>query len=279
MLHVLKKKVKLHTSRVDPGAEFQDFKLRLDVVKKNLSRAEQQIENSHKNSLQYVLDQRVFCTSFMDGYPTSEDDTYAKAREFAEDAMERYEVFVRQVNADDAPFRKSQRELQVYIKEIEAVESHYPNLLQARSEFDRYQAKVDAMDKSSKTDDVKRARNRQKRDAEREKLDELTDSVIEMQKRTYAKSVMMHRVALVSFWAANAKHLEIMNSAVEKSLPYVRDNEEDVQNVDVVMWYGDPASHPRLPERKPSSPKPNMEPSLSEWGSSKSSKGGSSLHA
>jgi hypothetical protein len=41
MLHALTKKVKLHTSRVDPGAEFQDYKLRLAAVKKNISMAEQ----------------------------------------------------------------------------------------------------------------------------------------------------------------------------------------------------------------------------------------------
>jgi hypothetical protein len=126
------------------------------------------------------------------------------------------------------------------------------------------------MDKSAKTDDAKKARNRQKRDTEREKLDELTDTIIEMQKRTYAKSVTLHKMALVSFWSANAKQLDVMNTSLEKTVPYVQEN-EDVHSVDVVMWYGDAASHPRVPERKPPSPKPILEPTLSEWGSKRSS--------
>jgi hypothetical protein len=114
----------------------------------------------------------------------------------------------------------------------------YPALTEARAEVSRYQKKVDGIFvnkemKGKPHSDVKKTRNLEKLDAERERLEELTQAVVIAQKRTYAKAPLVHKLALCAYWVAYRTHLEIMTKSMEKTEAFASANEDEMFQLEV----------------------------------------------
>lgn len=97
----------------------------------------------------------------------------------------------------------------------------------------RYQKKVDSIEMKKKKDDLKKTRNLQKMDAEREKYSDLTTEVLAMQKATYAKAAIAHNLAICSYWTAHEKHLDVLKTSMEKTQAWASSVEDEMVAVDV----------------------------------------------
>lgn len=236
MMHSLKKKVGMHSKGVaaEPSAEFQDYKLRLETVKKNLGVADKRMDEAKAHWLKHVMDQRAFSAGFVDGIADTNSETFEVAQEFSEGASARYDHFVRETNPADASYNKMHQQLKAYLGEIADVEKMYKKLMEAKSETNRYQAKVDAMEKAAKGDDVKKERNLQKLDSERENFVALQKEVTDAQKNVYGKSGVAQKIALVAYWQMNAEHVRVMEASLEKTQDYSASNYDDLASMSIL---------------------------------------------
>lgn len=258
MMHKLKKKV-VKVSKpttAAPSAEFQDYKLKLETVKKNLTTADKRMDEAKSHWLKHVMDQRAFSSGFAEGIADTGSDTFEVAQTFSEGANTRYDHFVRDTDPADAPYNKMHAQLKEYLAEITEVEKMYKGLVEAKSEAGRYQSKIDSMEKSSKTDDVKKERNLQKLDSERENFIAVQKEVVSAQKKVYAKSGVAQKMALVAYWQMNAEHVKVMESSLEKTQEYSAANYDELASVDIAsLDIGDTTgSLPAAPSTLPPSP-------------------------
>lgn len=236
MLHTFKKKVAKATAPtrgVTPGSEFLDYQQRLATVKKNLMYTDTAMDNAVKNWTEQMIEQRSFSERFSEGYPISGDDTDRVAKEFAEGSQNLYDHFVRTTSPESASYYKMHMELKSYIKEIGAIEAMYSPLVEAKSESDRYQNKVDTLERAKKTNDLKKSRNLAKMDSEKQKLAQLTAEVVSSQKKTYAKAPIVYKAALCAYWSANETHIRIMMKSMEKTAEFARETEIELAGLDV----------------------------------------------
>lgn len=258
MMHALKKKVVKHTksSTAEPSAEFQDYKLKLQTVKKNLTVADKRMDEAKSHWLKHVMDQRAFSSGFAEGIADTGSDTFDVAQTFSDGASARYDHFVRETDPADAPYNKMHAQLKEYLGEITEVEKMYKGLVEAKSEAGRYQGKIDSMEKATKSDDVKKERNLQKLDSERENFLATQKEVVTAQKKVYAKSGVAQKMALVAYWQMNAEHVKVMESSLEKTQDYSAANYDELASVDIAsLDIGDTsASLPASPSTLPPSP-------------------------
>jgi DNA repair exonuclease SbcCD ATPase subunit len=259
MIHALKKKVVKHSkaTNAEPSAEFQDYKLKLETVSKNLSVADKRLDEAKKHWLKHVMDQRSFSAGYVEGIADTSSETYAVAHDFAEGAHARYDHFVRETDPADAPYNKMHAQLKEYLGEIAEVEAMYKKLIEAKSEASRYQGKIDTIEKSKKDDDIRKERNLQKLDTERENFSALQKEVTTAQKKVYAKSGVAQKMALVAYWQMNAEHVKVMEASLEKTQDYAAANYADLASIDIAsLDISDETSLPDVPSTVPPSPLP-----------------------
>lgn len=260
MLHGLKKRVTKVTNATaaTPSAQFQDYQLRLEAVKRNLQVADKRLDDCSKHWLKHLFDQRSFSAGFVEGVADHDSETYSVAHEFAEGAQTRYDHFVRETSPEDASYNKMHNQVKAYLEEIAEVEAMYPKLIEAKSEASRYQGKIDSIEKAKKVDDLKKTRNLEKLDAQRESFSQLQREVTEAQKKTFAKADTVMRMALVAYWDMNSTHVAIMNQSLEKTQDYATSNAPEMCDIDIsTLEISSPGERlPSVPLTMPSSPRP-----------------------
>lgn len=274
MLHSFKKnlaKASAPQRGVLPPGEFQDYKKRLTVVKRNIMNYDEKMTSCLRAMQKQMIEQRSFSENFVEGYPVTDDETSVLARDFAVGAQEVYDYYIRETSPETASFLQMQAQVQGYLTEIDEVEAMYKELAEAKSETARYQEKVDALSMAKKVDDVKKQRNLDKYESERQKYDELVETVVSKQKKVYSKAALVHRIALCAYWQANEKHLEILQKSMQKTSKYVADNIEELANIDISTVEPEETSEfiggPRVPSEAPMSPRSSITPAPSENGS------------
>lgn len=236
MLHSFKKRVAKTSAPlrgVNPGGEFLDYKNRLSTIKKNLQYIDMKMDDALRNWVVLMIEQRSFSERLVNGYPISGDDTDAQNKAFCEGARNTYDHFMRNSSPESTTYRKMHLQLKAYIKEISQVESLYGPLLESKSESERYQAKVDAIDRSKRNNDLKKARNLQKMDQEKLRLSEMTTNVLLAQKATYSKAPIVYKAALCAYWTAHETHTHVISRNMEKTSQFARSAEEDLLNLDI----------------------------------------------
>lgn len=206
MLHSLKKKVAKATHKVEMQAEVDQYKALLEQVKKNLTTASKNMDQSNKLWMQHMMTNRSFSSSFAEGYvPQTQGDTIDEtqliAQEFERGSNERYDRYVRETSPERAQYHRIHASIRTYLKEIEEVEALYPGLVSAKSESDRYQSKMDSLEKSKKAADEKKTRNLAKQDANREKYHAMARHVLEVQKGTVSPYVHVTLSADFPYWS------------------------------------------------------------------------------
>lgn len=187
MLHSLKKRVAKATHKVEMQAEVDQYKGLLERVKKNLMTASKNMDDSNRLWMQHMMMNRSFSTSFVEGYVPqtqgdSVDETQVVAQEFERGSNDRYDRYVRETSPERTKYHRIHTSIRQYIKEIDEVEALYPDLVSAKSESDRYQSKMDSLEKSKKAADDRKTRNLAKQDANREKYNAMARHVLEVQK-------------------------------------------------------------------------------------------------
>jgi DNA repair exonuclease SbcCD ATPase subunit len=261
MMHALKKKVGKHANKAsgvaEPGAEFLDYKLKLETVKKNLSVADKRMDEAKRHWLKHVMDQRSFSAGYVEGIADTDGDAYAVAHDFAEGAHARYDHFVRETDPADAPYNKMHAQVKAYLDEIAEVEAMYKRLIAAKSEASRYQEKIDGLEKAKKDDDVKKERNLQKLDSERENYSALQREVTAAQKKVFGKNEVVQKMALVAYWQMNAEHVKVMQASLEKTQDFAAANYDELAAIDIASLTvsGDEARRlPEVPSSMPPAP-------------------------
>lgn len=256
MMHTLKKKVvkRAKPSTAEPSAEFQSYKLKLETVKKNLAVADKRMDEAKAHWLKHVMDQREFSGGFVEGIADSSSETYEVASEFCEGSNARYDHFVRETNPADAPYNMMHQQLKEYLSEIKEVEKMYKKLLEAKSEAGRYQSKIDGMERAAKADDIKKERNLEKLDAEKENFLSIQREVTGAQKAVYAKADAAQKMALVAYWQMNSEHVKVMQASLEKTEEYSASNYDELASVNLLTLESDDAvenssREPSMPTR------------------------------
>lgn len=232
MLHAVKKKVALVATNTNAPAEFLDYKHRLESVKKNISHALTRMDDCNRHWMKGVADQRSFSDTFVHGYPNSQDETHAVAVKFAQEARDRHDHFARYNTPEQARYNRMIQQIRGYVDEIDSVEAMYPSLLEAKSEADRYQSKLDSME-HKRVSDEKVSRNIIKHDNEHDRYVALASEVVEAQKQAYAKATIVHKMMLLAYWQANMHHVGIVNKSLEGTADWVHSSEEEMLSMDL----------------------------------------------
>lgn len=236
MLHNFKKifaKTTAPSRGINPGAEYLDYKDRLATIKKNLIYINKTMDDALRNWGVLMIEQRSFSQRFSEGYPISGDETDEHAKDFYAGSQTVYDHFLRNTSPETASYHRMHAQLKLFIKEISEVESLYGPLVEAKSESERYQAKVDSIDRSKRNNELKKARNLQKMDQEKLRLVEMTNQVVNAQKVTYAKAPVVYKAALCAYWSAHEKHTQVLMESMEKTSAFVRDSEVELAALDV----------------------------------------------
>lgn len=240
MLHSFKKGMAKQTAPVrgiNPGGEFLDYKKRLVNVKKNLQYIDRRMEDAMKYWNVHVVQQRNLSERFSNGYPISGDETDLIAKEFQRGSTAVYDYFLRSVESGEEPYKNMHAQVKAYIKEIVDVEKQYRELIYIKSEAERYQAKVDNLDRRGKRNDLKRTRNLHKMDQEKEKLASKAKIVLAAQKEAYAKAPTIYKAALCSYWSAHERHTEVMMENMVETSIFARNAEEELGNLDISQMF------------------------------------------
>lgn len=232
MLHAVKKKVALVATNTNAPAEFLDYKQRLASVKKNISSSLLGMDECSRHWMKGIADQRNFSSAFAEGYPMSHDETHSIAMKFAQGARDRHDYFTRYSSPEEARYQRMIEQLRGYVEEIDSIENMYPSLIEAKSEADRYQSKLDSME-HKRVSDEKISRNIVKHDNEHDRYVALASEVVEAQKRAYAKAPIAYKMLLLAYWHANSRHVEIANKSLESTSDWVRSNEADMLAADL----------------------------------------------
>ena len=181
MFHTVKKTL----SRVKepllspPNAEFSDYRQRLSSIKASLRYTSNSLTSANRGWIIQMQQQRAFSHRFQHAYPSTHDDIYAVAAQFAEGSQSLYEKFTRE-EADKNSHAQIQAQVDKYIVQIEKVEAMYGKLISAKAEMDRYQNKLDGLERATrKIDDEKKNRNATKLDRHKQIYDELLQQVLE----------------------------------------------------------------------------------------------------
>lgn len=261
-MHSLKKMVVKHAkpTGAEPSAEFQSYKLRLEAVSKNLTMADKRMDEAKAHWLKHVMDQRAFSGGYVEGIADSTSETYEVAQEFAEGSNARYDHFVRETNPADAPYNMMHEQLKEYLLEIKEVEKMYKKLADAKSEAGRYQSKIDGMEKAAKTDDIRKERNLEKLDTEKENFLAVQREVTNAQKAVYAKSDAAQKMALVAYWQMNAEHVKVMQASLERTEEYCAENYDELAGMNLLTLEADdvvesPTRAPLMPASLATPPK------------------------
>lgn len=239
MLHAVKRKV----ARVQqplksaPNAEFADLKQRLSSIKCSLKYTSAKLSAANRHWVILMQDQRQFSERFHESYPTTTDDTYHVAKQFAEGSQLLYDRFTRETEDDVTAYNDIHKQVILFIKEIETVEAMYPKLADAKSESVRYQAKLDSMERSKRqADEVKKARNLQKMDSERDLYKKLLAETVKAQKETYLKHPIVFKAALTSYWLSHEKHVTLLVQSLEKTQEFAKNAEQEMRELDIAKW-------------------------------------------
>lgn len=240
MLHVIKKQIALLQEPLVnsvPNGEFADLKQRLSAIKTALKYTSSMMSSTNRVWIMQMQQQRQFSERFHEAYPSTHDDTYLIAKEFAEGSQNLYDKFARDGEKTNGTYIHIHGELRKYVKEIEDVEAEYSKLSAAKAETNRYQAKLDAMERSrTAPKKEKKQRNLQKMDTQREAYRALLKSVVQKQKQTYAKHPIMFKAALTGFWLNHEKHVTALIESLEKTAKFAKGAEEQMSKLDISRY-------------------------------------------
>lgn len=240
MLHIVKKqvaRVQQPLSKNAPNAEFADLKQRLTSIKNALKYTSAMLTDSNRTWVKLMQQQRLFSERFQEAYPSTRDDTYAVATDFAIGSQNLYDKFTREASDDVAVYHHIHRQVLLYIKEIETVEAVYSKLAQAKSEACRYQAKLDSMERSRRPmDESKKTRNLQKMDNEKDVYKKLLRDTVDQQKVTYSKYPIVFKAALTSYWLNHEKHVSLLVQSLEKTQEFAKKNEKEMKELDITAY-------------------------------------------
>lgn len=236
MFHTVKKKIgkAQGTVRGAPNAEFLTRKMQLSNIKHSLKYTSAMLDSANRSWIRQMQDQRNFSDRFFEAYPTSGDEVHLVAARFAEGSQKLYDSFLREQDSDVKAYQNIHEQVKAYIKEIEAVEKLYGPLIEARSEADRYQNKIDHLERSKKqVDPSKKDRNLQKMDKEKESYKELLADVVAQQNKVYAKHTVVFKAALVSYWLSHEKHVTLMVKSLEDTQSFALTNAAEMGKLDI----------------------------------------------
>lgn len=253
MFHVLKKQVARAqqplSSKGAPNAEFADLRQRLCSIKTSLKYTSQMLSSANRTWIKLMQEQRHFSERFHESYPTTTGETYTVAEAFALGSQNLYDKFTRHSDANISAYNDIHRQVLLYIKEIETVEASYPKLAEAKSEANRYQVKLDAMERSKKpADQSKKQRNLQKMDAEKELYKRLLKVTVDQQKKVYAKHPVVFKAALTSYWLSHEKHVNLLVESLEETQQFAQQHEQEMRQLDITSYQPqDPLGFTALP--------------------------------
>lgn len=239
MLHVVKRKsFRLQQPiRSAPNAEFADLKQRLSSIKASLKYTSARLSDANRQWVIQMQQQRQFSERFHESYPTTTDETYQVAVQFAEGSQALYDKFTRETQNDLTAYNDIHKQVLLYIKEIDTVEAMYPKLADAKSESSRYQLKLDSMERSKRqTDEARKARNLQKMDNERDLYKRLLLETINAQKSTYVKHPVVFKAALTSYWLSHEKHVTMLVQSLEQTQNFAKKAEKEMRDLDITKW-------------------------------------------
>lgn len=227
-----------------PNGEFADLKQRLTTIKNALKYTASIMTSTNRVWIMQMQQQRQFSERFHESYPSTHDDTYIIAREFAEGSQKLYDKFARDGDKTNGTYMHIFGELKKYVKEIEDVEAEYSKLTAAKAETNRYQAKLDAMERSrSPPNREKKQRNLHKMDNQREIYRGLLKSVVQRQKHTYAKHPIMFKAALTGFWLNHEKHVTALIESLDKTAKFAKGAEEQMSKLDIAKYQPERLEH------------------------------------
>lgn len=243
MLHSFKKKVAKNTAPVrgvNPGGEFLDYKNRLATIKKNLQYIDRRMDDAIKYWNLQIIEQRNLSQRFSTGYPIRGDETDRIAKDFEKGSTAVYDYFFRNEDIETEPYKNMQAQVKAYINELVQVEKEYRELLYIKSEAERYQTKVDTMDRRGRNNDLKRTRNLQKMDHEKMRLTEKTNKVVAAQREVYAKAPTIYKAALCAYWTAYQKHMQVISQSMSKTTQFMEMAGKDMENLDISTMFMNP---------------------------------------
>lgn len=133
-------------------------------------------------------------------------------------------------------------EIRSYVAEIEGVESMYGGLMEVRSESDRYQQKVDAIQQATPNtvrpnrrpvDESKRQRNIHKLDVVKEEYKKRLTETVDRQKMVYMKYPVVFKAALTAYWLSHQKHVTALVHSLKKTEQFATTYEHQMRTLDV----------------------------------------------
>lgn len=231
MFHAIKKnfaKARAPSKGINPGGEFLDFQARLSMIKNNLQYIDDKMEESLKLWNEQMIEQRGFAEKFANGYPIRGDETDDAVREFAHGSHMVYEHFLRGPGAGHDAHRNMRRQVREYIEEINEVELTYTQLEFATSETERYQEKIDKMDRKGQKEGPKWSRNLEKLDHSKLMLESEARVVVAAQKKCYSKAPMLYKAALCAYWTVHIAYQDLIAEKMEKTTQFVKHAGEDL---------------------------------------------------
>jgi hypothetical protein len=183
--------------------------------------------------IRIIQQQRNFSDKYLESYPTPGDETHLAAEQLAESSEQLYNSFIREQAPEVTAYLNLAEQVKRYCKEIEDVEASYGPLLEARAEADRYQAKVDGIERGKKIDDAKKLRNLSKMDDQKETYKELLVKVVAAQKKTYAKHPAVFKAAMVAYWQSHERHVTLLTQSLENTQEFAAKHLEEMKSFDV----------------------------------------------
>lgn len=161
MLHICKKKISFAQGAIRgaPNAEFLTLKTQLANIKNSLRYTSNMLETTERGWIKQIQAQRNFSDRYFESYPSPGDEVHTVAAQFAAGSEHMYDEFLREQSPDVLAYQSIHQQVKNYIAEIEAVEASYKPMIEARCEADRYQSKIDYLERSKKQNkDAKKLR-------------------------------------------------------------------------------------------------------------------------
>lgn len=234
MLHSMKRKV---GTKVEGNAEFNDYKGRLENLRKSLTDSHTALKQSDEAWKVLVHSQKTFAENFSNKYP-DKDTTREFSKKSAESSQAVAKEFILKTDEGTATHWKLDAIPQAYIAEIQEIEGTYKDLTVSNTDLELYKKKVQDLQKPRKKDlsdkeKSKVERNIKKLEENQKKHDDLLDKTVEKMKEVYGKRQVALKSAYVAFWHSQIRAFEMVDKSITITREFVGKSVDDLLNVNM----------------------------------------------
>lgn len=228
MLHSIKRHTigRLESKNEPKNSEFELYQSRLDNIQNALSNTLDDIQKAETCWTNVIANMQKISSDLYTLYP-QDDEIRTLFKSTVDQVTQPISNDISKITSPTSQVKSIERMIRAYLTEIKTLSQEYQKVEKARKDYAMYQAKTDKLDKTN-TDDDKRSRNLDKKEASKATYDSILEGILHRMKSTYEKSNVMFKAAYVAHWTYQKEITTLFTTKANDPFEYSQQNAQDL---------------------------------------------------